>query len=171
MRVDAQQSLATPTVLLHPGLVLAPPAPTKLCVVAAAGVAVTVYDRLRRRGGMGYYLHPRRRRGQSTTLYAAPAIVALVEAFLSTGSLAQHLETALYGGAENPEAPGFEPGRAWSNVAVAQDVMRKLGVPPAAMDTGGNRARKIAFHSATGETLVAHVAAVRADDWYPPAPA
>lgn len=167
MRVNDRTASSLPTVVLHPGYVCAPEVATKLCAVATSGVAVTVYDRHRKRGGMGYYLYPRRRRGQSTALFAAPAIVSLVEAFLGRGSRPEHLEAALYGGAENPAAPRYEPGRGLSNVAAARDVLRKLGLPPATLDTGGHRGRKIAFLTATGETLVAHVQAVRADDWYP----
>ena len=163
-------AIGLPTVVLHPGYVCVPPAPARLCVVAAAGVAVTVYDRFRRRGGMGYYLHPRRRRGHSSTLFAAPAIVSLLEAFLGSGSRAEHLETGLYGGAENPDAPGYDPGRALANIAVAREVMRKMGVLPGATDIGGFRARKVAFHTESGETMVARVTIVRSADWYPPLP-
>ena len=159
-----------PQVLIPPGFVCVPREGARLMAVIAAGVALTVYDRFRRMGGMGHYLHPRRRRGQSSALYAAPAIVTLIEAFLSTGSRPGDLETAIYGGAENPGAPGYEPGRGRANVAAACEVMRKLGISPGSMDTAGRRARKIIFHTATGESWIARVSRSRAGDWYPPLP-
>ena len=154
--------------MLTPGVVCAPAGPARLCAVTAAGVAVTVFDRARRCGGMGHYLHATRPHGVSNPRFAAPALASLLELFRREGSRLEDLEAFLYGGAENPDAPGFDAGRGARNIQIGLEILDRLGVPAAGTDAGGRWGRKVAFFTATGEAVTARVAAVRAEDWYPP---
>jgi len=163
-----QREMQGRVLLLTPGVVCAPAGPARLCAVTAAGVAVTVFDRARRRGGMGHYLHPRRSGVVSTPHFAAPALASLVDLFRREGSRLEDLETFLYGGAENPDAPGFDAGRGARNVQAGLEILERLGVPAAGTDAGGRWGRKVAFFTATGEAVTARVTTVRAADWYPP---
>ena len=117
---------------------------------------------------MGHYLHARRPRGVSNPRFAAPALASLVDLFRREGSRLEDLETFLYGGAENPDAPGFDAGRGAQNVQIGLEILDRLGVPAAGTDAGGRWGRKVAFFTATGEAVTARVTAVRAEDWYPP---
>ena len=155
------------TLYLQPGVLYVPAEPSRLCAVVASGVAVTIFDKARGFGGMGHYTHPRRRAGDSTPIYAAPALVGLVDLFQKAGSSVGDLETSIYGGAENIQAPGFEPGRSLLNIQMGVEILEKLGMRVASSDLGGRFARKLAFHTATGEGIVAKVEAIRAVDWYP----
>ncbi|GAB6058843.1 chemotaxis protein CheD [Desulfonatronum parangueonense] len=152
---------------LPPGHLCVPLEPTRLAVVAASGVAVTLFDPESGRGGMGHYLLPVRENGVSNAMFAAPAIVALARMLLDLGSRPEAMEAQIYGGAERVEAVGFQPELAERNVRVGEEVLLRLGIPLVGKDVGGNRARKVIFHSATGETVVAKVERVRATDWYP----
>ncbi|WP_045218366.1 chemotaxis protein CheD [Desulfonatronum thioautotrophicum] len=152
---------------VRPGYVCVPVEPTRLAVVAASGVAVTLYDAGRRRGGMSHYIRPVREAGLSTPMFAAPAIVTLAEMLFAAGSTAGDLEAHLYGGAENSEAQGYLPGLGRHNVQVGEELLDRLGIALAGRDVGGTRARKVVFHSATGECVVARVERVRETDWYP----
>lgn len=161
-------SLPAPRTLhLDPGYVCLPALPTRLCVVVASGVAVTMYDRTRRFGGMGHYSHPKRIGEESTSIFAAPALVEMVNLFTSAGSSVDDLETFVYGGSDNPDAPGFDPGRGFLNLRFGYEILEKLGVRVSGSDIGGRFARKLVFCTATGESVVAKVTAVRSDDWYP----
>lgn len=162
-----QDSIQVSDYFLQPGYVCVPDEPTRLAVVAASGVAVTVFDAKLRHGGMGHYIRPLREAGLSNAIFAAPAIVALAKMLFAAGSTAKDLEAHIYGGAENPQAEGYMPGLGQHNVLVGEEVLGVLGISLAGKDVGGARARKVVFHSATGETVVARVARVRETDWYP----
>lgn len=165
--VRMRNSIQVSDFLLQPGYVCVPEEPTRLAVVAASGVAVTVFDAKRRHGGMGHYIRPVREAGLSTAMFAAPAIVALVRMLFAAGSTAKDLEAHIYGGAENPRVEGYVPGLGRRNVQVGEEVLGVMGVCLVGKDVGGPRARKVVFHSATGETVVARVERVRETDWYP----
>ncbi len=162
-----QNRLKVRDYFLQPGYVCVPAAPTRLSAVVASGISVVLYDPKHKRGGMNHFLRPVRSGGQSTVLFAAPAIVALKQLMHSCGSTFDQMEAYLYGGAENPEAPGFEPGLAEKNIDTGIELLTKLGIPIAGKDVGGTRARKVVFHTETGETVIARVDRVRSGDWYP----
>lgn len=152
---------------LQPGYLCVPPEPTRLSVVAASGIALTLFDPQRKRGGMGHYIRPRRERGASTTHFAAPAIVSLVEMMGHAGSEPTALEAHIYGGAVSPDAGPHDTAVSAENIQVAEELLEKLRIPLAGKDVGGTRGRKILFHTGTGEVVVARVERIRASDWYP----
>lgn len=154
---------------LNPGFVCVPAAPTRLAAVVSSGVAITVYDARRKRGGMSHYTQPLRHSGRSTAIFAAPSIVELIRGLLASGSRERDLEAHLFGGATNPVAVGYVQGLSEKNVEVGEELLRKLRVSVVGKDVGGSRARKILFDSVSGETVVARVERVRASDWYPAA--
>ncbi|MDR2390712.1 MAG: hypothetical protein LBE84_03400 [Planctomycetota bacterium] len=156
------------TLFLSPGFLFLPSGPTRLCTVIASGVAVTVFDRALSFGGVGHYSHPFRRRNDSTADYAAPALVGLIRMFQAAGSHPDDLETCLYGGADNPAASNFDPWRGLSNTRAGFDILARLGVHLSGSDIGGRFARKLVFHTGTGESMLAKVADPDGWDWYPP---
>ncbi|WP_045217174.1 chemotaxis protein CheD [Desulfonatronovibrio magnus] len=161
------ESIQTSDYYLHPGYVSVPAEPTRLAAVAASGVVVTLYDAGRRCGGMGHYIRPIRQDGLSTTVFAAPAIVVMAKMLFAAGCEAGNLTAYIFGGAENPGAGRYVPGLGQENVQVGEEVLDRLGIALTGKDVGGTMARKILFHSATGETVVARVEKVRETDWYP----
>lgn len=152
---------------LQPGYLCVPPEPTRLAVVASSGIALTLFDAERKRGGMGHYIRPRRERGASTTHFAAPAIVSLVEMMRHGGAVPGALEAHIYGGAVSPDAGIQDAAISAENVKVAEELLEKLRIPLAGKDVGGTRGRKILFNTGTGEVVVARVERIRASDWYP----
>lgn len=155
-------------VLVEPGYVNVPAKPSRLFTVTASGVAVTLYDKKRKLGGMNHYIFPYREPGgPSTARFACPAVVALVKMLLDSGSEIEDLEAQMYGGADNPEAMGFVEGQSKDNVRVGLEVLHKFKIKHIFQDTGGSRGRKVLFNTHTGETVVAKVDNVRSSDWYP----
>ncbi len=152
---------------IKPGYVYMPVEPTQLRTVVASGIAVTVFDRRRKIGGMGHYIRPYREKGLSTAIFAAPALAALTRMFLDSGSGISDLETHFYGGARNEQAAGFKPGISEENIRIGKEILTKIGITLSGQDVGGERGRKIVFHTGTGEIMMAKVEAVRASDWYP----
>lgn len=158
------------TLYLGPGSLYVPSEPARLCAVVASGVAVTIFDRERRMGGMGHYSHPKRINGASTPVFAAPALVELVRMFRNLGSRPAELETHLYGGSDNPRVAGFDPGRSALNVRFGLEILERLGLRVSGSDIGGRFARKVVFCTATGQSIMAKVLDVRESDWYPGLP-
>ncbi|MDR3077151.1 MAG: chemotaxis protein CheD [Planctomycetota bacterium] len=158
------------TLFMGPGFLFLPAQPTRLCTIIASGVAVTVFDRRQCFGAVGHYSHPKRRGNSSTPDFAAPALVGLIRMFRQAGSDPGQLETYLYGGADNPEAPGFDAWRGVSNSRVGFDILSRLGVRVSGADVGGRFARKLVFYTGTGESMLAKVTDTDCSEWYPAPP-
>jgi len=160
--------IAVENVFLDPGYIMVPGKQTRLCAVVTSSVAVTLFDRRRKQGGMSLYLFPRRTPGgPSTPKYACPGIVCLSRMLLPGGSHPDDIEASIFGGACNPEATGYVPDLHSENVKVGLEVLHKLGLTDIKNNTGGTKARKLMFDTGTGETVIAETARVRSSDWYP----
>jgi chemotaxis protein CheD len=162
-----EYEVQTSNLYLKPGHVYLPAEPTQIWSVAASGIAVLMFDQRQKRGGMAHYTRPYREKGLSTAIFAAPAIVALLQMLRESGSSDQDIEAQIYGGAVNQSASNFEKGLSEENAKVGFELLRKMELPIIGRDVGGPRARKIVFQSGTGETMVAKVDRVRESDWYP----
>ncbi len=155
------------TLIMEPGFLCIPGRPTRLCTIIASGVAVTMFDRRQCLGGVGHYSHPVRLDGASTPHFAAPALVGMVRMFTKAGSDPRHLETYLYGGADNPEVPGFSSYRGMTNLRTGIEILDKLGIKVSGSDIGGRFARKLIFYTGTGESILAKVTDYEVAEWYP----
>lgn len=153
-------------IFLPPGHVCLPGEPALLCAVTASGLAVVLWDRQRRIGGMCHYARPFRDGAPATALYAYPAIAALLRMLTEIGSGPDILEASLYGGASNAEVVGHADGLAKDNLKAARDILGRAGVRILGVDAGGTWGRKIVFNTLTGECVVARVERVRASDWH-----
>ena len=87
--------------------------------------------------------------------------------FTDAGSDPRHLETYLYGGADNPSAPDFSGARGMRNLQTGFEILNKLGVRVAGSDVGGRFARKLVFYTGSGESMLAKVADLDVEEWYP----
>ncbi len=154
---------------LSAGYIYLPAEPIQICSVIASGIGLTVYDSKQKRGGMAHYLQPFRKNNSSTAFYAAPAILTLANMLLDNGATQEDLEAQIYGGAVNTEALNYTKGISENNIKVALEILDKIGLSITGQDVGGHRARKIMFHTQTGEIMVAKVDNVRESDWYPEA--
>lgn len=161
------EELVTKDFFVKPGFVCVPSKPTKLAVVVSSGVAVALFDRKNKKGGLSHYAEPYRRDGASTAIFAAPSIVSLVNMLVKAGCSKKDIEASIYGGAENTRNPRYNMELSRQNVEVGIELLNKMGIQISSRDTGGNMGRKIIFHTGTGETVVAKVEKIRESDWYP----
>lgn len=163
----SQQMVHGDCCYMDAGAITIPEKPTWIATVAASGIVVTVYDSIRKLGGVTHYTHPIRQKGLSSPRFAAPAIVGLVRKLEAKGCKKESMEVHFYGAADNNIAPRYKSGFSQKNVEVGEEVLKKLNMSINCRDIGGRRARKIMFNSTTGETVVAKVNKVRSEDWYP----
>jgi chemotaxis protein CheD len=155
-------------VFVEPGYIFLPLQPTLLCSVVGSGVAVTLYDRKLKIGGMNHYIRPLHGYKHPTTpLFACPAIIGLVNMMIDAGSRIEDLEANIYGGATNPNAIGFIPELGEQNVQTALFLLARKKIYLDCTDVGSRRGRKIVFNTGTGEVIVAKIDNIGIYEWYP----
>lgn len=139
-----------------------------LYTVVGSGIALIVFDNLKNIGGMCHFIKPVENISSDTSpYYSIPSIYGLLRLFYKRGSHQKNLETHIYGGADNPDAVGFEPDLAKNNIKTAENLLLNNGYKIVSKDVGGNKGRKIIFNVKTGEIIIAKVNNIRKSDWYP----
>jgi chemotaxis protein CheD len=151
---------------LKPGFIYVAAEPAVISTVLGSSVAVSLYDRKRRTGGMNHFRYPMAtERGAATALYGNAAVLALLDMMISNGSKLKHLEAQIIGGAYNPELSSEDVGR--HSIRVARRILGKRGVRVVSEDAGGSKGRKVVMNTSNGELVVVKVDRLRAGDWYP----
>lgn len=163
-----KDKLVKKEIYIKPGFICFPGEPTRIYAVVGASIVVTVFDNYLKCGGMNHYTRPvRKSSGQSTPVYACPAIIGLLNIFFEAGSKPENLEAHIYGGAENSKVEGYINGLNERNIQVGHEILALKNIRIAGKDTGGNRGRKIVFDTFSGEAIIAKVDKIRDLDWYP----
>jgi len=116
--------------------------------VLGSCVAVCLWDPKRRHGGMIHYLLPSWNGAGPKLNYGDTAIARLVEEMEAAGSPRKNLKAVLVGGAAVLGLTGQTVGD--RNAAVAEDMLKKLGIPVVGSCLGGREGRTVAFSVANG---------------------
>ncbi|GAB4272476.1 MAG: hypothetical protein Kow0092_27530 [Deferrisomatales bacterium] len=151
-------------VFLYPGEAVFAREPTRIDTLLGSCVAVCLYDRARRWGGMNHYMLPRRGDGRLPPgKYGDHAIRSLLSLARAAGSRKEDLCASVYGGAR--VAGHLGPGQGPDvlevgarNVEVAREMLERFRVPVVREEVGGTRGRKLSMNSATNEVRVQEVA-------------
>jgi chemotaxis protein CheD len=120
-------------------------------------VGLTLWDPIRRAGGMAHIMLPTMGDTASEGLryrFAASAVPALVDMLADAGSPKRRLVAKLAGGAAMFGADTGTASIGARNVAQTRLELTDLGIPLRAEDTGGSHARTIELHLDTGILLV-----------------
>lgn len=153
---------------LQAGHVCIPYKESLLHGVVGSGIIVTVYDHLKKIGGMGHFLKAEDDDKKEVTLYhARPSIYYLLKLFEKHGSRKINLEANIYGGAFNINHINYKKDLHKINISKTEKILKDKGIRIHSKDVGGKRGRKIIFNTFSGETVVAKVNQIRNSDWYP----
>lgn len=151
---------------LDPGFIFVALRPTIISTVLGSSVAVCIYDRKRKIGGMSNFQLPYiDDRKKTTARYGNVATLALIRMMLDEHSKAKHLEAQILGGSHNPEVSHKNIGRL--NASTARKIMIKKRIRIISEDVGGEKGRKVVFNTHTNEIAVFKVEKLRSEDWYP----
>lgn len=163
-RKDAQERfLSDKAYHLHPGYIYYSSENTAIRTIVGNSVAVCIWDREKRRGGMNHFLFPFIDKvDKSTPKYGNVATIALLKTLQKAGSHPDNLMAQIVGGATYKKS--FE-NIGEKNVAIARKVLRKYNIPIVSEDIGGEMGRKVIFDLKTGELLVVKVHKIRESDW------
>lgn len=152
---------------LKPGFIMANADDTIVRTVLGNCVAVSIYDRANRFGGMNHFLFPAVSGAtRPSAQYGDVAVPTLFKLLLELGAEREAVEAQIFGGAtRHDHADGSLGSR---NVEAARNALRRLSVPVVSEDVGGERGRKVIFHTGTSETIVYKVEKIRDGDWFLP---
>jgi chemotaxis protein CheD len=151
---------------LKPGYVYVTQYPTVIATVLGSCVAVCLYDKRIRYGGMNHYLLPYKdKNDQPTTRYGDISLAVLYKLFLDYGSQPEDLVAQLVGGAFLAASKDSEQ-IALANVEVSRRFLKSKNIRIISEDIGGNLGRKLTFFTELNEMLVAKTERIRESDYY-----
>lgn len=154
--------------VLKPGYIFFSADPTMILSVLGTSVAVTLFDKERKVGGMNHFVYPwLDNEIQPTALYARPAVMQLLRMFHNSGASIDRIEAHVIGGATPPDAEGEEAEIGRHNVDAALRMLEHYGIPVSGQEVGGRHGRKVLFNTESGEPVIAKVERIRQSDWYP----
>lgn len=156
-------------VFLMPGALYCAAVPSLVTTVLGSCIAVCVWDRIRRTGGMNHYVLPRSRADHDSARYGDVAIDRLLEEMDDLGSRADHLVAKIFGGAAVLPIGGSAETVGARNQQIALDRLEHHRVPIVVCRTGGERGLMIKFATDSGQVTVRKIAAMNGVDSDPPA--
>lgn len=145
---------APESVYLHPGQIYTASHAALVSTVLGSCVAVCLWDPIARVGGMNHYLLPM---GKGPR-YGNDAMAQLVEEMTSRGAFVARTIAKVFGGA--CVLPGFTGTRraiGTQNAEAALQFLAAHSIPVRAEQTGGQRGRKLLFHTGTGQAYVKEI--------------
>ncbi len=154
--------------LLKPGFIyMSDKRPISISTVVGSSVAVCLFDRKQKIGGMNHFQLPEtREKEKATAIYGNVATLTLIKMMLSNGSKNSHIEAQIFGGAHNPEvSSNINVGI--NNIRTARKILNSKQIKIISEDVGGEVGRKIIFNTSTCEIAVLKVKNIRQSDWYP----
>ena len=161
----AGQSVVNFEYFLKPGYILVNPEDSIVRAVTGNSVTVTIFDRCSRFGGINHFILPATRdRNRSTPQFGNVAVSALCRMMFDLGGNPRTLEAQIMGGASNHEVD--DGGLGMENIRIARAMLAKFRIPIISEDIGGQRGRKIIYHSGTNETVIYKVDRIRESDWF-----
>jgi chemotaxis protein CheD len=131
--------------------------PTALRTILGSCVAICIYDRIKKIGGLVHILLPNSQDvNVNPEKYADTGIQLLVNRLLKDGAKKEFMSAKIAGGASMFK---FESNLALGkigerNIEETKEILKKLGVPVLAEDVGGNNGRVVDFFLEDGRMKI-----------------
>lgn len=138
------------------GLIFVSRTECEVTTILGSCVSVCLWDPILEIGGINHYLLSLwNGEGLPTPRYGNIAIPKLIKKMMSFGSEKKNLRAKIFGGARilSISNNGVK-GAGWSNIVIAEDILKEEGVRIVASDLGGNYGRKIKFNTKTGVVML-----------------
>ena len=138
-------------VYLFPGQIFVSAKPARITTILGSCIAVCLYDRSRRIGGMNHFMLPQHAAGSgvSSPRFGDVAMAELFEKLAAAGARVPFLQARIYGGScmFGPASAGH---LGQQNERLAREALAARGIAVVDSDTGGARGRKLIFHTDEG---------------------
>jgi chemotaxis protein CheD len=145
-------------VYLHAGNLYASREPSQVLTILGSCVAVCVWDRLIRVGGINHYMLASDIGQQTASLrYANFAMSELLRQVLELGAERRRIEAKIFGGARVLASFQMSRDLGSKNVEVARERLSQERIKVVAEDVGGTHGRKLVFRTWDGSAHVKQV--------------
>ena len=151
---------------LNPGELIFSTKPIVVKTVLGSCVAVCLYDKENKYGGMCHFLLPEAQDKSVSTKFGNIATQTLINKFLSAGSKPNFIEASIIGGAFIifDEKEIFFIGD--RNVDIATEILKKNEIRIKSVNTGGEHGKKVHFNTSTNQIIVQSLEHIEIDDLY-----
>ena len=141
---------------LHPGQLFASRQSHAVTTILGSCVAVCLWDPVKKIGGIIHYLLPAfTGDGVASARFGNIAIAELIEQLTALGCRKRDLQAKLFGGACVIAAFRNRTSHlGWENVQTAEKFLGREQIPLVGQDTGGDKGRKLIFHTDDGSAWV-----------------
>jgi len=141
---------------LHPGQLFASRQSHAVTTILGSCVAVCLWDPVRKIGGINHYLLPAfTGDGVASPRFGNIAIAELLEQLTALGCRKRDLQAKLFGGACVIAAFRNRTNHlGWENIQSAEKILGREEIPVVGKDTGGDKGRKLIFHTDDGSAWV-----------------
>ena len=133
---------------LHPSQAIIPAEHSLVTTILGSCVAVCIYDKVEKKGGINHYMLPNKNNmGKVTHMYGDFSINFLIKKMMEKGSVKENLVAKLFGGSSSTS---HHKSVGQQNIELAERVLSGHKIKIAAKNVGGRRARKIIFDTQSG---------------------
>lgn len=139
------------------GEIYASDEPMIIYTLLGSCVAVCIYDKKNKIGGMNHIFLPGNNKIDSSTRYGENAMKYLIKNICRLGGDPKNLVAKAFGGAHVIPAISKEIGVGSRIVDFVINYLKKERIEILAHDFGGNRTRKVYFHTDTGMAYVKQI--------------
>lgn len=139
---------------LYPSAIYTSKTPTIVSTVLGSCIAVCLYDPVSRIGGINHFMLPLwKGEGLASPKYGDIAIDRLLQKMYTLGAVKGELQAKVFGGlSRSADSSVFNIGA--RNTQMAMVYLEQLNIPLVAQHVGGGLARKVLFHTHTGEVFM-----------------
>ena len=150
---------ATPaTKYLQPGQIHVTDAPTVITTIIGSCVAVCLWDSRVHVGGMNHFMLPHYAgSGVKSARFGNVAMQELLDKMLALGARIPFLQARVYGGACMFEQLQTSAQLGQKNIQLALDFLSLRGIDVIEVEVGGNRGRKLRFHTTEGDACLTSI--------------
>ena len=139
---------------VQPGQLLVTVMPTAVTTILGSCVAVCLWEPQRGIGGMNHFMLPM---GSAGPRFGPAAMEQLVEKMREAGARLPLLRAKVFGGACMFTEMQSSTHLGQKNADVALDFLKRRGIEIVQTDVGGNRGRKLIFHTDEGTTWLTSI--------------
>jgi chemotaxis protein CheD len=144
------------TAYLHPGQLLVAADSCAVTTILGSCVAVCLWDPVTKIGGINHFLLPSfSGEGMASPRFGNIAIKELLDQLAQLGSQKHNLLAKMFGGACVLEAfRNRQHHLGTKNIEIAHELLKSESIPLVGHDVGGQRGRKLIFHTDDGTAWV-----------------
>ena len=141
---------------LLPGSIFCTREPYVIDTILGSCVSVFLWDQVLHFGCVNHYMLPESNDSTSSFKYGDIAIPEIIKRMKAFGSDDANIKAKVFGGSEIGDLQGaFNIGE--RNVALAKKLLQKEKIAIISSSLGGQRGRKIVFHTATGDVFIKYI--------------